>query len=237
MLRRFGLSVFQIKVLAAVFMVIDHAGLFLFPQFLVLRIIGRGAFPLFAWCIANGAHYTKDMRAYLRRLFIFALISQVPFSLAYYMAGLPWWYTNVLFTLFLGLGAIYFINQTQRVSFKIGIISVCAITAEIIHSDYKIAGVLSIVVFYLCYKNMRYMALLQTFILGIIPFLLFHFEIRDTLPTTIPYLASPIEFFSIAALGIIAAYNHQSGRRAKYFFYWFYPLQFVFFAAAMALGL
>ena len=77
------MTVFHLKIIAILTMTIDHVGFFFFPDIEVLRIIGRLSFPLFAWLIANGAYHTKNMHAYLVRLFIFALISQVPFSLAF----------------------------------------------------------------------------------------------------------------------------------------------------------
>jgi len=54
----------QIKILACIFMLIDHIGFFLFPDVLILRIIGRLAMPLFAFCIAEGAYYTKNKIKY-----------------------------------------------------------------------------------------------------------------------------------------------------------------------------
>ena len=55
----------QIKILACIFMLIDHIGFFLFPEIEILRIIGRLAMPLFAFFIAEGAYYTKNKLKYL----------------------------------------------------------------------------------------------------------------------------------------------------------------------------
>lgn len=57
-----------LKLLAALTMVIDHAGLLLFPQVAVLRWIGRISFPLFAFCVGDGCAYTRKPRAYLLRV-------------------------------------------------------------------------------------------------------------------------------------------------------------------------
>src|SRR5207244_4281126 len=97
----------QIKILAIICMIIDHVGLFFFPEYTLFRIVGRIAFPLFAWLIANGAHFTRNIRAYLTRLFALAVISQLPFTLANQQIGAPLLYLNVVFTLSLGLLAIW----------------------------------------------------------------------------------------------------------------------------------
>src|SRR5258706_7044420 len=108
------LTVFDIKIIAIITMIIDHVGEFFFPQFFLLRVVGRLSFPLFAWLIANGAHHTKNINVYLKRLFIFAVISQIPLSVANFQLDPRLWYLNVLFTLFLGLFALEFIRKTEK---------------------------------------------------------------------------------------------------------------------------
>lgn len=74
--------------LAMLTMLIDHIGLLFFPQITLFRSIGRIAFPIFAWGIAKGFHYTSDRRAYFKRLLLFALLSQLPYS--FLTPGLEW---------------------------------------------------------------------------------------------------------------------------------------------------
>lgn len=54
----------QLKILAMVCMTIDHIGAMLFPQAVWLRVIGRLAFPLFSYCIAEGCRYTRNKARY-----------------------------------------------------------------------------------------------------------------------------------------------------------------------------
>lgn len=70
-----------IKLVACLCMAIDHAGKMLFPDIPELRLIGRLAFPLFAYGIAVGAVYTKDPLHYLKRIALLALISQPLYAL------------------------------------------------------------------------------------------------------------------------------------------------------------
>ena len=93
-----------LKLFAITVMLIDHVGAFLIqtddPVYRPLRIIGRLAFPIFCFLIAEGAYYTKSMPKYLGRLALFAVISTPPYNLVHGSA----WYSseniNVFFTLF-----------------------------------------------------------------------------------------------------------------------------------------
>ncbi len=79
------MSVFAMKLMAVVSMVIDHIGIFLYPRFAsaqtyeLLRAVGRLAFPIFAFLIVNGFEKTHDVKRYLTRLVAFAAISQIPY--------------------------------------------------------------------------------------------------------------------------------------------------------------
>lgn len=101
------MSAFWLKVIACVIMLIDHIGV-VFETPYVLRCIGRIAMPIFVYMIAQGCKYTKDINKYAIRLGIFAIISEVPFDLAFsqYMGhsfSVNYLFsTNVFFTLFLG---------------------------------------------------------------------------------------------------------------------------------------
>ena len=71
-----------LKLLAIFFMAIDHAGKALFPQYAILRIIGRLAFPLFAYCLTVGCCYTHSMPKYILRVALLALLSQPIYAVA-----------------------------------------------------------------------------------------------------------------------------------------------------------
>ena len=73
-----------LKIIAALFMVIDHAGYMFFPKVIWIRKVGRISFPIFAFFIAEGFFYSKDRRRYLLRMLLFAVISELPFDLAFF---------------------------------------------------------------------------------------------------------------------------------------------------------
>ena len=65
-----------LKWIAVLTMVIDHVGAILFPDQIWMRVIGRVAFPVYAYCLAEGFRYTSDYRRYLGRLALFAILSE-----------------------------------------------------------------------------------------------------------------------------------------------------------------
>ena len=86
-----------LKVIALVFMFIDHAGKMCFPAVPEMRMLGRIAFPIYCWCLVVGASHTRSFPKYLGRIALIGLISQ-----PLYMAALnhPWSDFNIFLTLF-----------------------------------------------------------------------------------------------------------------------------------------
>ena len=76
------MSGFILKLIAAATMLIDHAGLLLFPGHPWMRIVGRIAYPLFAWCIAEGFRYTRNRMRYFLQVFILGVGCQIVYTIA-----------------------------------------------------------------------------------------------------------------------------------------------------------
>ena len=111
------MSLFVLKCIAVIAMLIDHIGLIFFPHLLVFRLIGRLAFPIFAWTIANGYRYTKNKRSYLLRLIFFAIVSQIPYVLIYTgILHTTSYVLNIFFTLAFGLGVIMLYEKYSHTS-------------------------------------------------------------------------------------------------------------------------
>ena len=98
----FGLSGNMLKIIAAISMLIDHIGVILFPENILLRIIGRLAFPIFAFLIAEGCRYTKNNKRYFFVMALFAIVFQVFYTL--FTADM---YLNIFFTLSFAILIIY----------------------------------------------------------------------------------------------------------------------------------
>lgn len=212
-----GLNSFHLKVLACLTMLIDHIGAIFFPTFYLLRIIGRLAFPIFAWMISNGYQYTSNRRKYLFRLGVFALISQFPFSLAFHRQLLS--DLNIFFTLALGLVAIHLHEQIQSRSGKAAAVLGIAFLAEILNTDYGLYGVVTIVLFWIYRQDFRGLVKMQLLInLGLVlP------AIVVTLGGEWSALLGTMQAVSVLSLLLIRRYNGELGPKVRYAFYAFYP--------------
>ena len=133
---------FTIKIIAITAMLIDHTGI-IFNLHEGYRAIGRIAFPLFIYLIAEGCLHTKSMEKYLLRLGLFALISEVPYDLAFNENISFLRNTNIFYTLWLGVAAVYFYKKVFNKNFMLSLIplGLAMIAAEILASDYGAIGV------------------------------------------------------------------------------------------------
>ncbi len=92
-----------LKLIAVITMLIDHIGLAVFPQYGALRYIGRLSFPLYCFLLTEGAVYTKNWLKYAGRLFLFAVVAEIPFDLVLSRTLVSFYYQNVFWTLGAGL--------------------------------------------------------------------------------------------------------------------------------------
>lgn len=132
---------FQLKLLAMLAMTADHIGAVFFPEIPLLRWIGRLAMPVLCFFIGEGFRHTRSPRRYLLRLTGFALLSELPFDLAFY-GGIEWGHQNVYFTLALGLLALWAIQSRGMEGWLLALTA--ALAAELLGCDYGMYGVLLI---------------------------------------------------------------------------------------------
>ena len=104
---RLDLSALDLKLLAMAAMLVDHMGYLFFPQARWMRCVGRLAFPIFAFQIAEGWYRTRDRKKYTLRLLICAVVSEVPFDLAFSGTPVDAGYQNVLWTFFIAAAALW----------------------------------------------------------------------------------------------------------------------------------
>ena len=97
-----------LKLLALVFMFMDHSGKMLFPQIPEMRMIGRLAFPLYCWCLVVGFHYTRSVPKYMLRIALIGLVSQPLYMMA---LSHSWTQPNIFLTLLLGLAALWGLRE------------------------------------------------------------------------------------------------------------------------------
>ena len=142
-----GLNTFILKMIAIVSMLIDHIGYIFFPEVSVFRIIGRIAFPIFTYILAEGIYYTKDIKKYMLRLGIFALLSEIPYDLAFQGKVLEFSRQNVFFTLFLGVLMFYVMSNVKNIIMQYAVVIAAVMFSRFLHTDYSSIGILMIFIF------------------------------------------------------------------------------------------
>ena len=161
-----GISGSTLKLLAMFLMLLDHMWRTVIPGNLWMTCLGRLAFPIFAFQIAEGYRHTKDIKKYMKRLFIFALISEIPFNCMISGGFIFPFGQNVMFTLLLGLIAVWQIDilrkcETMKEQLcSLFLLLLISLAAWLGMTDYGLSGVMTVIVFYL-FHDFRYCRLCQ----------------------------------------------------------------------------
>lgn len=201
-------------------MLIDHIGYVFFPRMMAFRIIGRLAFPIFAYMIAEGYRKTSDITNYMGRLFLFAFISQLPYVYAFSTRELD---LNVFFTLAMGLYALYIYDKEK----KLYIVVIIAAACQLVNTDYGAFGVLLVFLFnryHDDFKSMVKSIIILTAVYQGLEGLMFYFTIPQTELTLYLTWALVIQPIALLSLILIKFYNGEKGLKLKYLFYAFYPV-------------
>ena len=232
-----GMSASTLKIIALITMLIDHIGAVLLERGLLplissavlagnsldylptdyetwnrinffLRLVGRIAFPIYCFLLVEGFFHTRNIKKYALRLGFFALISEIPFDLAFYGEIFNLGMQNVFFTLLVGLCTLWGMKSLENLPanqapFHIFIALTGMILAEFLQTDYSAFGVLLIILLYLFRNNRK-----QQSIVGAI--------------STLWEYTAPIAFLCTYF------YNGERGKQLpKAFFYNFYPIHLI----------
>lgn len=235
--KKIGFSGSTFKMLALVTMLIDHVGAVIVQRmlgmpelaakqelyayvYMPLRYIGRLAFPLYCFFLVEGFLHTSDVRRYAGRIFLFALISEIPFNLAITGDWINIEYQNVFWELGFAVLALSCLREVERrggtyavqVLARLLILLVFGFGAQFLNFDYGMNGIISIAVLYVFRQN----------------------KAVQLLAGAVSFFWEPVAPLSFLAL---AFYNGKRGRKIKYFFYVFYPAHLVLlYLAARLLG-
>ena len=203
----------SLKLIAMISMVFDHVGDMFFPGALWMRMIGRLAMPLFSFCIAEGYAHTKNKQRYLMRMGVFALVSEIPFDLAFEgRVGLG--HQNIMLSFFLAILALMLFDRIRGEGKEhaagktlLGILCVCAmaVLALVLRADYTLFAVLAVFLFYVLRNR--------------------HPLLRCGVGVGFLALTRTVGYYRATGLSLIPLllYNGKRGRGLKWLFYAFYP--------------
>ena len=224
------MSAALLRLIACAAMLLDHIGFMV--GYMPFRIVGRIAFPIFLYLICNGYRHTASTLKYALRLGLFALISQVPFSLmsAGRMDLVNW---NIFFTLLLSLLAIWAADKMlghrvlRWVSLVPALVMIVAYQLKWIQSDYGARAIVTVMAIYLLDRTG--FQTIKAFALGLLVGLVYYLVVQWWENNLTQW--TWIQLCSLAAIPMVAAYNGQKGgpkgaiasRLAQWGFYLFYP--------------
>lgn len=209
----------QLKILAIIAMTSDHVGKLLLPEIAILQIIGRLAFPIFAYMISEGCAHTRSRVKY------FATMASMAFGMqiVYYLV-MRSMYMSIFVTFSISIGLIYIADYAKK-SRKISALVLLGITAfaiywisEILPSklsgttdfyiDYGFWGIV-LPAFVFLAKNKKEKLVLTASVLIIDAY----------------YVSGGIQWYALLALIPLALYNGKRGKlKMKWFFYIYYPV-------------
>ena len=192
---------FQLKLLAMLTMTADHIGAVFFPEIPLLRWIGRLAMPVLCFFIGEGLRHTRSPRRYLLRLTGFALLSELPFDLAFY-GGIEWGHQNAYFTLALGLLALWAIQSRGMEGWLLALTA--ALAAELLGCDYGMYGVLLILLLDRFHRARSE-------------------QLAGAALLNLAFFGLQTQTLSLIALPLLWLYNGKRGRDDRRLFYLYYP--------------
>jgi hypothetical protein len=196
----------MIRIIALLTMLLDHIVQVYFPNIEKFNFIGRLAFPLFAWGIVKGFIRTTNYKKYALRLFILAIISQIPYFLLF-----KWNYLNVCFTMLAGLLALKIYNSKLSIWIKWSVLFALLALAHVFNFEYGIYGIVTILIFYIA-KSKSYIMFLQLVV---------------TIISINIYSTYPIQIFSVLSCYLISNFEEYDFKINRLLQYGFYPIHLI----------
>lgn len=226
--RGFGLTAEHLRWIALGAMLLDHLWAMVVPGNQWMTYVGRIAFPIFAFQIAEGFRHTSNFKRYALRLLVFGVLSEIPFDLMYASTVFYPFHQNVMFTLLLGLLAIRQLDRARRRrtagAAALGVLGAW-LAGTLGMVDYGGMGVLTVVVFYV-FRDIPLARVGQLGCLFLLDMVFFRGEYL-----TVELLGYTLELqtqgFALLALIPIWLYDGEKGRGGRllqYGSYAFYPL-------------
>lgn len=225
------MSSFLLRLTALLCMGIDHAGLALFPNIGAFRCVGRPAFPLYCFLLVQGVLHSRDLRAYARRLLLFALLAEIPFDLLTFSRIASGVEQNALFALLLGLLAVQAVRSLDK---QPALAALAVLLLCIVSMLLRVQFGWLAVALCLCFYFFRAQKMSMTMCAGA-ALMLYTLSLHLSGVTRSWVLVS---LCSLLSLPLLLCYNGRRGPRApllSMLFYAAYPLHLIALVAIRAL--
>jgi hypothetical protein len=195
----------MLKFIAVLSMVVDHVGYAIYPDYHVLRVIGRIAFPLFAFSVGSGVHRTTDLNKYAWRLYFCAMVSQIPYGLLFHWRGL-----DVVWSFLFAVLVFKDHMDWNTPGYRPALLFICfSLLSEFLHVDYGFYGMVLTLLFMLCADALWMCAL---------------FLLTMTVLQCL-YVGSWLQLWCLLSLPFIYLYRDGDFQwLPRRFFYYFYPV-------------
>lgn len=219
-MKKIGLTGNQLKLIALITMTVDHVGMLLFPQHLFLRLIGRLAFPIFAYMIGEGCRHTRSMPRYFGLMAGMAVMYQLVYCFALHSL-----YQGILVTFSLSIAMVALVRLALEkkkailwVAVAVAVVAVFGLTEVLprvwrgsdFDVDYGFFGAMLPVGVYLGKNKLQKLSAAAVFL----------FILGRSLPQ--------VQMYALLAIPLLALYNGQRGKwKMKYLFYIYYPAHMV----------
>lgn len=223
---------FSLHIMAMVFMLCDHLWGASFVKHDIFTCIGRLAFPIYAFMIVEGYFHTGSLKKYVTRLFLFAVISEIPFNLVMGSRVFFPIHQNVLWSFLISIGLIHWNEKTKskqiwkRVLVAVATFVIAYIGGLITFVDYYHSGILILLTFYFFRGKKWWHYLGQLVCMWYINFeMLGGYGYEITILGNVHFIAR--QGIALLALIPIWLYQGKQGYHSKalqYFYYAFYPL-------------
>ena len=219
----------QLKIIAIIAMTIDHLADLLYPGMPnnlisnVCHIIGRITAPIMFFFICEGFYYTKNLKDYLKRLFIFSIISHFAYCFAFginyipFVSGSIFNQTSIVWTLFWSVVALYIVYSNNNIKEIYKYILIILLNFITFSSDWSCIGLMIILSMYDHRGNLENQMknmMLWTLIYALVSFIF------------VNKVYGVIQLFVILVYPLLKLYNGKKGNSKfmKWFFYIYYPL-------------
>ena len=231
--KKFETTSFSLHLMAMLFMLCDHLWGTIVPGNDWLTCIGRVCFPIYAFLLVEGYFHTSNLKKYVKRLLLFAVISEIPFNLAMASSVIYPFHQNVLWSFLIALGLIHCnekakASEKRRIRIAVGTFTILAgyLLGLITMVDYYHAGILMVLTFYFFHHRNWWDYVGQLLCLGYINLeLLGGFGYEVVLFGETVFLTR--QGLALLALIPIWLYKGKQGYHSKwwkYFCYAFYPV-------------